>query len=166
MSYTKNIKYDELCNYLDLSKDNSQKMLLNCINQDNHSVYHKINKGSVNGSQIIEGFASDLGIDSGVSYVPPGECPVAHTNIKGKCLKVCSHCKYTDKRGFWGDKLNMGEHICGGPGLFNGVDEYGFVKCIPEKGATDKNLTNSINKFYNVDSSFTKKNVTNNFLFL
>ena len=54
MSYTKNIKYDELCNYLDLSKDNSQKMLLNCINQDNHSVDHKINKGSVNGSQIIE----------------------------------------------------------------------------------------------------------------
>jgi|TARA_B100002051_G_C16695439_1_gene617866 hypothetical protein len=166
MSYTENIKHDELCNYLDFSKDNSQKMLLNCINQVNKKNIVKLDKGSVNGSQIIEGFASDLGIDSGVSYIPHGECPVGHTKLNNKCLKVCSHCKYTDKRGFFGNQINMGEHICGGPGLFNGVDDHGFVKCIPEKGATDNNLTNSINRFYNVDSSFTKKNVTNNCLFL
>ena len=144
MSYTEHIKNDGLCNYLDLSKDKAEKMLLSCINNPGN-INNPGKRGSSNGTQVIEGFASDMGIDSGVSYVPRGECPVGHTNYNGTCIQICSHCKYNDKRGFFGDQINLGERICGGPGLFNGVDKYGFIQCIPEKGATDHNLTNYIN---------------------
>ena len=167
MSYTEHIKYDELCNYLDSSKDNAEKMLRSCINKTNNSK-NPGKRGSSNGTQVIEGFASDMGIDTGVSYIPPGECPVGHTNKNGECLQVCSHCKYNDKNGFFGDNITLQEEICGGPGLFYGVDKNGFIQCIPEKGATDNNLTNSITHTYNVDSSFTKKrnSIVKNILFI
>jgi hypothetical protein len=159
MSYTKFIVDDGTCNYLDSQNDSANKMLRSCINRDYKQVNVPLNvsKGSVNGSAIVEGFASDMGIEIGVSYVRGGICPDSYTRAdNGECHKVCSHCKYNDQRGFYGDGLSMGEQICGGHQLFTGVDKRGFIKCIPNKEAKDDHLTNTITKTYNVDSSFTQ----------
>ena len=162
MSYTKFMVDDETCNYLDSQNDISSKMLKSCINRTyKQKVPLNGSKGSVNGSAIMEGFASDMGIEMGVSYVPEGICPDSYTRTNnGDCKKVCSHCKYNDQRGFYGDGMTLGEQICGGRQLFTGVDERGFVKCIPNKEAKDNHLTNTITNTYNVDSSFTEDHVS------
>ena len=38
MSYTKHILKDLYCNYLDAQVDNSEKMLLSCINYQNYNI--------------------------------------------------------------------------------------------------------------------------------
>ena len=128
--YTKYQIDDYNCNYLDLSKDKSEKMLLSCINYQNYdeSKYNNnIMGGTVNGGSLIEGFSSDMSLSGGVSYVPYGECPLGYTKVNNQCHQVCRKCQYSDKKGYFGDKQS--NTICGKYGTFSGISDNGMIKC-------------------------------------
>jgi len=132
MSYTKYMINDFNCNYLDLSKDNSEKMLLSCINFQNYQSNvqnNNISGGTLNGRSLVEGFTSDMSLMGGVSYVPQGECPVGFTKVGDQCQQVCRSCKYTDKDGYFGTSYVQTNNICGSDGTFNGFSENGFINC-------------------------------------
>ena len=131
MSYTKYQIKDLNCNYLDASQNNAEKMLLSCINYQNYNESKKnniINESTLNGTSLIEGFTSDMGL-SGISYVPNNECPMTFTKVNNECHKVCHNCKYTDKDGFFGTSYSQSNNICGPYGTFNGISNNGFIHC-------------------------------------
>jgi len=130
MSYTKYILKDLNCNYLNLEKQNSDKMLLSCINHQyiNESKKNNITESTLNGSSLIEGFTSDMGL-TGISYVSNNECPMTFTKVNNECHKVCHDCKYTDKDGFFGTSYSQSNNICGPYGSFNGISDNGFIHC-------------------------------------
>lgn len=89
MDYTKRILHDLECNYLDLSKDNANNILKECINKP---FQKKIKTENINS---IEGFAADY--SSGVRYIPDGKCPDGYTKNNDGCYQVCKSCNYSDK---------------------------------------------------------------------
>jgi len=140
MSYTKHILKDLYCNYLDAQVDNSEKMLLSCINYQNYNINNNsIRDGTINGSSIIEGFTSDIGkvndyssdmsIEGGVGYVQKGHCPLGHTMVNGECHQLCKFCNYTDKNGYFGQSYSQSNNICGPYGSFNGITDNGYIHC-------------------------------------
>ena len=151
MSYTKHIVKDGLCNYLDLSEKNSHMMLLSCINFDqkkenitNKSI-HNVNQSTFPGTEILEGFSSDMGIN-GVSYVPDGQCPVGHTKVGDQCHQLCRGCNYTDEKGIFGSSHLSSFNICGQNGVFNGLDMNGQIQCSLKKN--NENNENNILSFF------------------
>ena len=158
MSYTKYIKQDAACNYLNLEVDNANKMLLSCINKNKYPGLDTpvdITSGTCNGKEIIEGFSSDMGL-GGVNYVENGKCPVGHTKMGEKCLQVCTHCNYEDDKGYFGD-IKPTMDICGSDSIFDGIDYNGFVRCNTNPYIERKKELSIVEfKGYNADSTFDK----------
>jgi len=134
MTYTDFINKDK-CNYLNAQTQTSDKMLLSCINPDitlnnsnNYDIRRTINTNS--NTNIKEGFTNGgfSGNLSGEYNIKKGVCPDGHTMDENGCRQICTHCSYRDLEP---NSRSMNESdICEPEGMFNGIDENGFIKCL------------------------------------
>ena len=142
MSYTKFIT-DNQCEYLDAQTQNADNMILKVVHIDCQGNTNSMpSKSSMNpnglekmfsihsNSNKIEGFTNGgySGNLSGESYVSDEECPVGHTNDGKGCRQICTHCTYRDNEPS-SRAINEAD-ICEPYGMFNGIDENGYVKCL------------------------------------
>ena len=143
MSYTKYIS-DNKCEYLNAQTQTANNMLLKLVNEDCQNknriptkstmnpnglekMYNKNTEGFTNG-----GFSGNL---SGESYVNKNKCPVGHTYDGKGCRQICTHCTYRDNEP---SSRSMNEaDICEPQGMFNGIDENGYVKCLSKNNDTE-----------------------------
>ena len=141
------------CDYLDLSKQNASDMLLNCVRdnskgydfncrqdnaiknstnlEDSNSPFKRgMDQGFNNPlDSFKEGFTSDIfPVDNGmgVSSVPDGKCPDGFTNKNGRCVQVCTNCKYRDN--MRSQEFNEADP-CFPNGVYDGITNEGNIKC-------------------------------------
>jgi hypothetical protein len=161
MSYTKQIKYQETCNYINPERDNAISMLKTCINDPNYkndglmdSIQNNLlpskpnfllpknilfQKENTNDDLIlkdgkkIEGFvAGDFNSDNG-----PGEqyikvCPDEYKLENNVCVKKCDHCNTNYDASDYTD-------VCY-PYNYDGIDNFGRIMCSTTKNINDKNI--------------------------
>ena len=82
-----------------------------------------INDTSINdiiwgNKDIVEGFSNELPKDWYYDRIEcpssvEGEkvCPEGYSNINGECIQVCTHCKYTDSSGYFGNCIKGKENV-------------------------------------------------------
>jgi hypothetical protein len=150
---TEYIQNDKKCNYLDFGKYPSNKMLNNCIFEENKQpCTYQINtqmfntnienrifsdRGLVDGDYIKENYVENKinkSIEGFVSGPGPGElqvegskCPETYVRcpVTGLCVQACRNCKLPT-----GKSLYMNEYDkCFPNGVFNGYDNNGNLKC-------------------------------------
>ena len=148
MSYTKYIS-DNKCEYLNAQTQTADNMLLKLVNEDcQNNTISMPSKSSMNpnglekmfnsnSNKTIEGFTNGgfSGNLSGESYVNNKECPVGHTYDGKGCRQICTHCTYRDNEPS-SRSINEAD-ICEPHGMFNGIDENGYVKCLSKNKDTD-----------------------------
>ena len=169
MSYTKFIKKDIDCNYLNAQEKTADQMLLSCINKDseinsnsNSSIFLNTKFDNifsiVENFDNIEGFTNGGFSDSGEGKytLNPGECPVGHTMDKNGCRQICTHCTYRDLEP---ESRSMNEaDICEPDGTFNGFDNNGYIKCLRK----DNKQEYLPSQAYTIDGMFFSDNVIHN----
>jgi len=104
-------------------------------NRDNYIPEENVPAGNVpednvpqtlNQNPTVEGFTN-----MGESYVRPGDCPDGYFRcpISGKCLQVCMNCKYNQRTYGKSKEFNEADPCFPDRGVYNGIDEFGNVKC-------------------------------------
>ena len=139
MSYTKYIAENN-CEYLNAQTQTADNMLLKLVNVDcqkNNNNNNNLSKSSSNSNGLnIEGFSNGGNSDnSGIGHLPNGVCPDGHTFDGKGCRQICTHCTYRDNEPS-SRSINEAD-ICEPHGMFNGIDENGYVKCLSKNKDTD-----------------------------
>lgn len=146
MSYTINIKTDNDCNYIDAQSQNAYKMLATCSSKYNKKSSNNMDVLFVN-NQNLEGFTNYTDNGPGANHVKSGSCPDGFTKDKKGCRQVCTHCNYRDDEPK--SRYMNPYDICEPDGYFNGIDNYGNIKCKPKENYKEDPLKYSADGTFN-----------------